>query len=519
MDVTIPLFRISQPPENLFKPLVATLLKECKARHGLVNKEQSGVLYKRQKLCKLMLDALYQAYCSQLPNTGVALPLSPRYYTNNDSNNTLSCSYREVRLVFNSLKSLGWIKAEKGYLPLGGKGVPTAMRADGELAKVFKSNFEPWLLVYPIGDPLILKSKNADKAKRVKLPIPDSAKSRLMRTNLNAINNLLSEQAICLNLTNDQLKAMCQEMADRNYKIDRYDPQEKRKPRTLNFSHVHLRRIFARGQMNLGGRFYGGWWQNIPKDYRRYISINGCQTVEVDFSTLHPTLLFLENKLDPPEDFYDLGLKTQGNPRFEPDADLYVIKRKIIKGFANALINDERGVHKLDKEAVATLGMDSAELRGLLIKTHPVFAKAIKSDAGVRYQFIDSRIAESVMMKLLKQNIVCLCIHDSFVVIDTFQDELVTAMKEAFAEVVKADPTLKPAELPIDGFEEHHTNMQKLSEELLSSFSRSYNLSWYRQNLQNTGRTNSIFEPKYTLPELDTPKLGPRPAREQDHYV
>ena len=501
MDVTIPLFRISQPPENLFKPLVATLLKECKARHGLVNKEQSGVLYKRQKLCKLMLDALYQAHCSQLPNTGVALSLSPRYYTNNDTNNTLSYSYREVRLVFNSLQSLGWIKAEKGYLPLGGKGVPTAMRADGELANILKSNFEPWLLVYPIGDPLILKSKNADKAKRVKLPIPNGAKTRLMRRNLNAINNLLSEQAICLNLTNDQLKAMCQKMADRNYKIDRYDIQETRKRRTLNFSHVHLRRIFARGQMNLGGRFYGGWWQNIPKDYRRYITINGCQTVEVDFSTLHPTLLFLENNLDPPADFYDLGLKTQGNPRFEPDPKKYEIKRKIIKGFANALINDERGVHKLDDEAVKTLGMGSAELKDLLIKTHPVFAKVIKSDAGVRYQFIDSRIAEAVMVKLLKQNIVCLCVHDSFVVIDAFQDELVTAMKEAFTEVVKADATLKPAELPKDGFEVHHTNMQKLSEEMLSAFSRAYNVSWYRQNLRNTGRTNSIFEPKYTLPE------------------
>jgi uncharacterized coiled-coil protein SlyX len=501
MEVTIPLFRISQPPENLFKPLVATLLKECKARHGLVNKEQSGVLYKRQKLCKLMLDALYQAHCSQLPNTGVALSLSPRYYTNNDTNNTLSYSYREVRLVFNSLQSLGWIKAEKGYLPLGGKGVPTAMRADGELANILKSNFEPWLLVYPIGDPLILKSKNAIKANRVKLPIPNGSKARLMRTNLNAINNLLSEQAICLNLTNDQLKAMCQKMADRNYKIDRYDPQATRKPRTLNFSHVHLRRIFARGQMNLGGRFYGGWWQNIPKDYRRYITINGCQTVEVDFSTLHPTLLFLENNLDPPADFYDLGLKTQGNPRFEPDPKKYEIKRKIIKGFANALINDERGVHKLDDEAVKTLGMGSAELKDLLIKTHPVFAKAIKSDAGVRYQFIDSRIAEAVMVKLLKQNIVCLCVHDSFVVIDAFQDELVTAMKEAFTEVVKADATLKPAELPIDGFEVHHTNMQKLSEEMLSAFSRAYNVSWYRQNLRNTGRTNSIFEPKYTLPE------------------
>ena len=507
MDVTIPLFRISQPSENLFKAQVAILLKECKALHGLANKAQSGVIYQRRKLCKLMLDALYQAHCSQLPNTGVALPLSPRYYTINDSNNTLSYSFRETSLVFNSLKSLGWIKSEKGYLPQGGKGVPTAMRAAGKLAEVFKSNFEPWLRVYPTGDSLILKSKNADKAKRVKLPIPDGAKSRLMRANLNAINNLLSEQAICLNLTNDQLKAMCQEMADRNYKIDRYNPQETRKPRTLNFSHVHLRRIFARGQMNLGGRFYGGWWQNIPKDYRRYITINGCQTVEVDFSTLHPTLLFLENKLEPPVDFYDLGLKTDGSPRFEPDPEKYEIKRRIIKGFANALINDERGVHKLDKEAVTKLGMELAELKELLIKTHPVFAKAIKSDAGIRYQFIDSRIAESVMMKLLKQNIVCLCVHDSFVVIDDFHDELVIAMKEAFAEVVKTDPTLKPAELAIDGFEIHHTDMQKLSEELMSAFSRAYNLSWYRQNLNNAGRTNSIAEPRYRLPEpsQDTP--------------
>lgn len=501
MDVNIPLFRISQPTENLFKAQVARLLKECKLLHGLKYKEQRGVNYKRQKLCKLMIDALYQAHSSQLPNTGVALPLSPMYYTNNDSNNTLSFSYRETRLVFNSLISLGWIKAEKGYLPLGGKGVPTAMKAVGELASVFKSNFEPWLSVYSTGDPLILKSKNSVKAKRVKLPIPDGAKPRLMRKNLNAINDLLSEQAICLNLTNDQLKAMCQEMADRNYKIDRYDLKETRKPRTLNFSHVHLRRIFARGQMDLGGRFYGGWWQNIPKGYRRYITINGCQTVEVDFSTLHPTLLFLENKLDPPADFYDLGLKTQGNPRFEPDAEQYEIKRKIIKGFANALINDERGVHKLEEDDVKTLGMGSAELKDLLIQTHPVFAKAIKSDAGVRYQFIDSRIAELVMMKLLMQNIVCLCVHDSFIVIDAFQDELVNAMKEAFAEVVKADATLKPAELPIDGFEVHHTNMQKLSGETLSAFSRAYNLSWYRQNLCNTGRTNSIFEPRYTLPE------------------
>ena len=37
MDVTIPLFRISQPSENLFKAQAAILLKECKALDGLVD--------------------------------------------------------------------------------------------------------------------------------------------------------------------------------------------------------------------------------------------------------------------------------------------------------------------------------------------------------------------------------------------------------------------------------------------------------------------------------------------------
>ncbi len=48
MVVTIPLFRISQPKENLFKAQIARLLKECKVLHGLKYKVQSGVIYKRE---------------------------------------------------------------------------------------------------------------------------------------------------------------------------------------------------------------------------------------------------------------------------------------------------------------------------------------------------------------------------------------------------------------------------------------------------------------------------------------
>ena len=50
MGVTIPLFCISQPKENLFKAEIARLLKECKVLHGLKYKVQSGVIYKTSEV-------------------------------------------------------------------------------------------------------------------------------------------------------------------------------------------------------------------------------------------------------------------------------------------------------------------------------------------------------------------------------------------------------------------------------------------------------------------------------------
>jgi hypothetical protein len=50
MVVTIPLFRISQPKENLFKAQIARLQKECKVLHGLKYKVQSGVIFVRLQM-------------------------------------------------------------------------------------------------------------------------------------------------------------------------------------------------------------------------------------------------------------------------------------------------------------------------------------------------------------------------------------------------------------------------------------------------------------------------------------
>src|SRR5262249_37229032 len=84
-----------------------------------------------------------------------------------------------------------------------------------------------------------------------------------------------------------------------------------------------LHRVFNRGSFDLGGRFYGPWWQNIESAERRCIGVNGSRSVEFDHSQLHPRLL------------YAIGGKSI-------DGDAYEIEgwdRPLVKEAVNTLIN------------------------------------------------------------------------------------------------------------------------------------------------------------------------------------
>ena len=67
-----------------------------------------------------------------------------------------------------------------------------------------------------------------------------------------------------------------------------------------------LVRIFSNGSFKEGGRFYRGWWQNVPSEYRKHITIDMKHTVEYDFSQLNPHMLYYAyNKELGSEDAYD----------------------------------------------------------------------------------------------------------------------------------------------------------------------------------------------------------------------
>ncbi|MGH7223681.1 MAG: hypothetical protein ACRELF_10665, partial [Gemmataceae bacterium] len=52
-----------------------------------------------------------------------------------------------------------------------------------------------------------------------------------------------------------------------------------------------LYRVF-KGNWGHGGRMYGGWWQQVPKQMRAFFQIDGERVIECDYPQLHPRLLY-----------------------------------------------------------------------------------------------------------------------------------------------------------------------------------------------------------------------------------
>ena len=159
---------------------------------------------------------------------------------------------------------------------------------------------------------------------------------------------------------------------------------------------------------------------------------------------MHPLLMYAEFGVEPPEgDFYDLGYDGPDKAR----------ARKIFKQAFNALINDASGHYQTPKEDQHLIGMTNAEIRQAIFAKHSLVKKIIGKGRGLKYQFTDSKIAESAMLKLLSQDIICLPVHDSFIVIADYEPQLRQTMVEAFREIVGGAPALKLTETGRTTFE------------------------------------------------------------------
>lgn len=422
---------VERDRECPFPELLERILQTCADRSTRRNKTQDRILRGRAAFAHHLLLGLsdlnnHRAW-KLLPqrDMGLFLPLSEHGYT--ERGPLKGHSHTAATEVVEALCCLGMIHILPGRYE-GDKNIQSELRPTERFLKTFPPSVV-WRPRKPqIKDPIILKNYDVKTKKSNEVSFAHTPETRAMRNNLLRINRMLLNSCIALAVDEYQLWRMSQRMAARE--------------RVLNLDSVELRRIFARKSFDLGGRFYGGWWQNIPSAYRRYITLNGLPTVEVDFATLHPLLLYAHFKTEPPrEDFYDLGLATERKRT-----------RAIVKQIFNAILCADSDFYRPEKDDLKFIKLSNAELRNKLFDKHPPLKKARGAALGLRFQNTDAKIAEFVMLELLDQSIISLPVHDSFIVAAAYEHQLKETMDRAYARFVGGVARFKESERFIDTF-------------------------------------------------------------------
>lgn len=198
--------------------------------------------------------------------------------------------------------------------------------------------------------------------------------------------------------------------------------------RNQNLPVNDLYRVFNDDGFGSGGRFYGEFIQNQPKSVRAGIMIEEECVSELDYSGLHPRIL------------YDVrNIEMNGDPYTIDGFDRGIVKQ----AFQRVINNPTKGLAKNSirrmLEGKGTFDKNDPEriLNGILEKHREVIDfNGNGVCLGSRLQRIDSEIALEVMYHFARKNIVCIGVHDSFLVQEKYENELREVMEEQYQEVL-----------------------------------------------------------------------------------
>ena len=202
-----------------------------------------------------------------------------------------------------------------------------------------------------------------------------------------------------------------------------------------------MTRIFNNGSFDEGGRFYCQL-QNLPKNQRKRLFFNGEPTIEIDFSGMHPHLLYHLQR----DDFSGDPYRIEG------------FDRDVVKVAFNTLINRDSSKYKEPpgRSLARNLNMTIEEgttLESAIYRLHYRIAGRFNTGYGLKLQKVDSQIAYKVMMYFFTEiKKPLLMIHDSAIVsvrdVETLKLCMVDAYRAAMINAFKGDDYLNEEKVP-----------------------------------------------------------------------
>lgn len=408
---------------NSFDSFVGLIADRCivVSRKALRPSEKK----KYRMASRWFLYGLLQSHFS-IPSVPLAMPMSPEDYGKSGIYQ-IPFGFKILKKIIQVSVDLALCSQELGVYNPYGKGKITRLKPAGDLLDEFHSTGIKWEFIEPPPkyQAVCMRMNKRDKEIRY-VDRRVSAHVARMQDIIFDINGFLSRQCISIDLPNAALhswRAWYKKNADADAIVVGDYVSEGRNA-SLSMQEVFIRRSFCRGSLELGGRFYGGWWQSIPSKLRRRILINGDRTVECDYSGLVFALLYAREGLELGTDPYDLGSVTDT-----------VHKRKLVKKFMIASLNDEAGKYRLSKLQLSQLGLSHSRLVKLVSLKHAGIKDYFASGIGLQMQYLDSQLAERVMLRMKEYGEVCLPVHDSFIVRQEVGNLLKSVMLEAFNDL------------------------------------------------------------------------------------
>lgn len=202
--------------------------------------------------------------------------------------------------------------------------------------------------------------------------------------------------------------------------------------RVINTIKRELYRVFNQSRWDLGGRCYGGWWQQLPKHERAKLILDGAASFEHDISACHLRIAYAYAGVSLPQtDPYRL----EGLPSILGAS--HDVARNAAKRAIMVLINAETApsahraicrhlseanlpMHKT-KEVVASIKISMPELKRIW-----------HSGLGLVFQRYDSDVAMRVMRSMRKKGVPVLPVHDSFIVRSSAEMQLKEVVEREF---------------------------------------------------------------------------------------
>lgn len=377
-----------------------------------------------KKLLKVLLLDLYLAWCAD-PTLMITLSRDNNAYVAGSRYNEIKIS-KKIRGIVDTLEQHGIIHQKLGFQDREANiGFQTRVWASDRLKQKFReARFDKFATSIHEGrESIILRDKNKNDIDYV-----DTPATMRMRSLLTDYNALLDKTHI--------------DISDLEEPVIRIKKQGNKRGFTLQIDQKSkfVTRIFNEERWDKGGRFYGGWWQRCPKQFREMITLDHYATAELDYSGLHIVILYAQEGInywaEVNEDPYQLGIN-----EFDSEIDL----RKAVKLLMLTAINadDEKKTfgafrNQADKGSPESRLKDEQlkSLLGALRRKHKHISHKFASGAGIDLMYVDSQITEKLIERFTYHHMCpILTVHDSYIVPFGYDRILQEEMGKAFEQV------------------------------------------------------------------------------------